>query len=130
MNQSRNTSFTKNRLATSTQEKESVYCYSSWSENRGNQHMQKNRHSTATSLEHREGGDGSHPRGEQPLYTQKSEIYGLRVSKCTNTRGDGGRPGQGGQQRQPPVRQMPCWNPVLPTFLRVYECYTQRTSYS
>lgn len=130
MNQSRNTSFTENRLATSAQEKENVYCYSSWSENRGNQRMQKTRHSTATSLELREGGDGSHPRGEQPLYTQKSEIYGLRVSRCTNTRGDGGRPGQGGQQRQPPVRQMPCWNPALPTFLRVYECYTRRTSYS
>lgn len=36
MNQSRNTSFTKNRLTTSTQEKENVYCYSSWTENRIN----------------------------------------------------------------------------------------------
>ena len=130
MNQSRNTSFTKNRLTTSAQEKENVYCYSSWTENRENQHTQKTRYSTATSLEHKEGGDGSYSRGQQPLYRQKSEIYGLRVSRCTNTRGDGGRPGQGGQQRQPPVRQMPCWNPVLPTFLHVYECHTHRMSCS
>lgn len=102
MNQSRNISFTKNRLTTSTQEKENVYCYSSWTENRENQHTQKTRYSTATSLEHKEEGDGSYPRGQQPLYRQKSEIYGLGsqdVLTPGETEGDLGRAVSKGSHR-------------------------------